>query len=153
MFACVYYCRTYYKVVRPGSLYSIVETNTSSSSSSSSSSSRGRCVCLLLVLCGLLWSREHVLRREVPNIQKKFQPTITSEDTPTAGRLVHSNYTDRICPFCHSTPLIGNEIHYLLACPNIRPVMEPIYTPFKKHLKRLALPRRSCTTQPKCPSS
>jgi hypothetical protein len=33
----------------------------------------------------------------------------------TNGRLVHSNYTDRICPFCHSTPVFGNEIHYLLA--------------------------------------
>ena len=38
----------------------------------------------------------------VPNIQKKFQPTITSED--------------------------------------ISPAMEPMYSPFKKHLKRLALP-------------
>jgi hypothetical protein len=58
----------------------------------------------------------------------------------TNGRLFHSNYADRICPFCHSTPVIGNEIHYLLACPNISPVMEPMYTPLKKHLKRLALP-------------
>ena len=56
----------------------------------------------------------------------------------TNGRLAHSNYSDRICPFCHSTPVNGDEIHYLGS--SISPVMKPMYTPFKKHLKRLTLP-------------
>jgi hypothetical protein len=72
----------------------------------------------------------------------------------TNGRLVHSNYTDHICPFCHFTPVIGNEIHYLLACPNISPEMEPMYTPFQNTCSDWrSLHGRSYTTQPKCPSS
>ena len=27
------------------------------------------------------------------------------------GRLAHSTYSDRICPFCYSTSVTGNEIH------------------------------------------
>ena len=53
----------------------------------------------------------------------------------TNGRLAHSNYSDRIFPFCHSTPVNGDEIHYLLAGSSISPVMKPMITPFKKHLK------------------
>ena len=48
-----------------------------------------------------------------------------------AGRQLHSNYSDRKCPFCRATPVTGNETHYLLACPSITPGMEPMYKPIK----------------------
>ena len=44
------------------------------------------------------------------------------------------------CPFCRATPVTGHEAHYLLACPNVTPAIEPMYKPIKENLKRLALP-------------
>jgi hypothetical protein len=61
----------------------------------------------------------------------------------TNDRQVYSTYSDRTCPFCYVTPLTpvtGHETHYLLSCPSISPVMEPMYTPLKENLKRSALP-------------
>ena len=54
---------------------------------------------------------------------------------PVNGRLAHTSYGDRTCPFCHSTLVVGNESHYLFGCPSITPVMEQMYAQFKKLLK------------------
>lgn len=54
------------------------------------------------------------------------------------GRLAH--YNNRICPFCHSTPTPSNELHYLFSCSSTTTALEPMYTTFKKQLKRLSLP-------------
>jgi hypothetical protein len=59
---------------------------------------------------------------------------------PVNGKLAHTSYGDRSCPFCHSTPVVGNESHYLFGCPSITSGMEPMYVPFKKLFKQSALP-------------
>jgi hypothetical protein len=50
------------------------------------------------------------------------------------GRLTHSSFGDRNCPFCHSAAITGTEAHHLLACSRTRPSMEPLYVPFQNLL-------------------
>jgi hypothetical protein len=63
-----------------------------------------------------------------------------AKEIPTHNHLHSTSYSDRSCPFCHSTLIVGNESHYLFGCPSITPIMEPMYVPFKKLLKQSALP-------------
>jgi hypothetical protein len=63
-----------------------------------------------------------------------------AKEIPTHNHLHSTSYSDRSCPFCHSTLIVGNESHYLFGCPSITPIMEPMYVPFQETPQAVGAP-------------